>query len=55
MEADEVGSIAELGALTDEHFLDELEAVDDDARRVAQSQAVDIAVCFGKFGQALER
>ena len=55
MEADEVGSIAEVGALGDEDLLDELEAIDDDARRGAQGYAVDIAVYFGQVVQGLER
>jgi hypothetical protein len=55
VEADEVGSVAELGALGDQDLLNELEIVDDNTLRGAQGYAVDIAVYFGQVGQALER
>lgn len=55
VEADEVGSVTELGALGDEDLLNELEVVDDNTRRGAQGNAVDVAVYFGQGGQALER
>lgn len=55
VEADEVGSIAELWTLGDEDLLNELEAVDDNTRHGAQGNAVDVAVYFGQGGQALER
>jgi hypothetical protein len=55
VEADEVWSVAELGALGDEDFLNVLEAVDDNTRRGAQCYAVDIAVNSCQGGQSLER
>lgn len=53
--ADEVGPAAEVGALRDEHLLDEREAVDDDARRRAERDAEDVAVHLAQVRERLER
>lgn len=53
--ADKVGPSAKVGALGDEHLLDELETVDDDARRRAQGDAENVAVDFAELTESLER
>lgn len=54
VEPDEVGPAAEVRALGDQHFLDELEVVDDHAVRAAQADAVDVAIDFAERGERFE-
>lgn len=53
--ADKVGPSAKVGALGDEHLLDELETVDDDARRRTQGDAENVAIDFAELTESLER
>lgn len=54
VEAEEVGSSAEVAALGDENLLDEWVAVDDDAGRGAEGQSVDVPVDLGERREGLE-
>lgn len=51
----EVGPAAELGTVCDEHFLDGLIIVDDDARHGTHGHGVDGPVLVGQLGEPPER